>query len=89
MEVVTHREMRNRSGDILRRVQAGESFLVSNHGQPAAVIGPPPSGSALDELLRRGDARAALTDASVLGTVKAATSVASTREILDDVRGKW
>ncbi|WP_460519342.1 type II toxin-antitoxin system prevent-host-death family antitoxin [Humibacter antri] len=30
METVTHREMRNRSGEILRRVEAGETIRISN-----------------------------------------------------------
>tara|TARA_R110002020_G_scaffold14291_11_gene50742 strand:+ start:1524 stop:1646 length:123 start_codon:yes stop_codon:yes gene_type:complete len=32
--------MRNRSGEILRRVEAGESVLVSNNGRLAALIVP-------------------------------------------------
>ena len=40
METVTHREMRNRSGEILRRVEAGESVRVSNNGHLAALIVP-------------------------------------------------
>lgn len=40
MDTVTHREMRNRSGEILRRVEAGESIQVTNNGRPAAVIVP-------------------------------------------------
>ena len=41
MKSVTHREMRNNSGDILRAVAAGESVQVTNHGVLAAVISPP------------------------------------------------
>ena len=42
METISQREMRNNSGEVLRRVAEGESFLVTNGGVPAAVIGPPP-----------------------------------------------
>lgn len=59
---------------------------MSNHGQPAAVS-QPPNDSALDELIRQGKTRAALTDVSVLGTVKAARLAMSAHDILDDVRG--
>lgn len=41
MDVVSQREMRNNSGDILRRVAAGETLLVTNRGVPAAVLSPP------------------------------------------------
>jgi antitoxin (DNA-binding transcriptional repressor) of toxin-antitoxin stability system len=40
---VTHREMRNSSGEILRAVAAGETFQVTNKGQVAALISPPTS----------------------------------------------
>lgn len=38
---VTHREMRNNGGEILRAVAAGDSVQVTNNGQPAALIVPP------------------------------------------------
>ena len=37
---VTHRELRNDSGRILREVQAGATFVVTNNGQPVAVLKP-------------------------------------------------
>ena len=40
MDSITHREMRNNSAEVLRRVEAGESLQVSNHGRPAALIVP-------------------------------------------------
>lgn len=52
MERVTHGEMRNRSGEILRRVEAGESIEVSNSGRPAALI-VPVGGTVLDGELAR------------------------------------
>jgi prevent-host-death family protein len=44
MEQVSQREMRNRSAELLRRVAAGESVLVTNGGVPAAVIVPASAG---------------------------------------------
>lgn len=41
MTVIAHRDLRNRSSEILRAVQAGETFEVTNHGTVVAVIGPP------------------------------------------------
>ena len=36
METVSHRELRNRSGEVLRAVEAGESFTITNGGVPVA-----------------------------------------------------
>ncbi len=88
METVTHREMRNRSGEILRRVEAGESLLVSNNGRIAALIAPA-DGDLLDGLVARGEARAARTDASALAKITRATSPVSTEEMIRDSRGRW
>lgn len=40
MESISQREMRNNSGELLRRVAEGESVLVTNNGVPAAVLVP-------------------------------------------------
>ena len=40
VESVSQREMRNNSGELLRRVAEGESVLVTNNGVPAAVLVP-------------------------------------------------
>jgi len=40
METISHRELRNNSADILRRVSAGESFDVSNNGVVVAHLSP-------------------------------------------------
>ncbi|MFT4215636.1 MAG: type II toxin-antitoxin system prevent-host-death family antitoxin [Micropruina sp.] len=89
METITHREMRNRSGEILRRVDAGESFTVTNNGRPMAVIAPPPVGDVLDELIRRGEARPATSDIGTLDLIPSVTLPIGTRELLDDSRGRW
>ncbi len=89
VETITHREMRNRSGEILRRVEAGESFTVSNNGHPVAVIGPLPAGEVLDELIRRGEARPAVSDIDALDLIPSVTLPISTRELLDESRGRW
>lgn len=38
---IPHRELRNSSAEILRRVRAGESFEVTNNGEVVAVLSPP------------------------------------------------
>jgi len=40
METISHRELRNNSAEILRRVSAGESFDVSNNGVVVAHLSP-------------------------------------------------
>jgi prevent-host-death family protein len=39
-ETIAHRELRNRSSEVLRRVQAGETLRITNHGQVVAVLVP-------------------------------------------------
>lgn len=41
MERIAHRDLRNRSAEILRAVAAGESFEITNHGDVVAVLAPP------------------------------------------------
>jgi antitoxin (DNA-binding transcriptional repressor) of toxin-antitoxin stability system len=43
-KAIPHRELRNHSSDVLRRVQAGETMLVTNHGEVVAVPSPPVQG---------------------------------------------
>ena len=39
-KTIAHRELRNNSSAILREVKAGESFTITNHGEPIAVLHP-------------------------------------------------
>jgi len=45
-KTIPHRELRNHSSDVLRRVQAGETIQVTNHGEVVAVLSPPGQGLA-------------------------------------------
>ena len=45
-KTIPHRELRNRSSDVLRRVQAGETIQVTNYGEVVAVLSPPDTGLA-------------------------------------------
>ena len=69
MERVTIRDLRNRGGDIVDRVAAGERLTVTRDGKPVAELRPIPSGplsaAVLIELWRRlpdVDARAMRDD---------------------------
>lgn len=41
MERIAHRDLRNRSSEILRAVAGGESFEITNHGEVVAILAPP------------------------------------------------
>ena len=86
MRMVTHREMRNSSGEILRAVAAGEDVLVTNHGQPAALITRPPA-SEIDRLRALGATRPARQDVATLRALRPKASSVSTQELLADLRG--
>ena len=93
METITHRELRNKSAEILRRVEGGESLQVTNNGAPAAVIAPA-GGAVLDRLIADGQARPAKADVSTLGRLRRrlaerSLAVKSTSEMIEDARGQW
>lgn len=88
METITHREMRNHSAEVLRRVEAGESLQVSNNGRLAAVI-VPTGGDLLEGLVARGEARPARRGADALASIRRVSSEASTAALVEDARGRW
>ena len=88
MRTVTHREMRNSSGEILRAVAAGETVQVTNKGQVAAVISPPGNGT-LDQLLAQGQARAPRRSVAELSTIRRRPATRTSTELLEDARGRW
>ena len=49
------RELRQRASDFLRRVEAGETFEVTNRGRPVAILSRTPTVSPLDQLRLAGD----------------------------------
>lgn len=54
MERVTIRDLRNRGGEVVDRVSAGEPLLVTRDGAPVAELHPVrPPGLDADALLRR------------------------------------
>jgi prevent-host-death family protein len=77
---IPHRELRNNSSEILRAVEAGESFTVTNHGRPVAKLVP------IDDELPPLNFRPALTRGGIekIKPIKIDTSV---QEIIDFERG--
>ncbi|MEN3123908.1 type II toxin-antitoxin system prevent-host-death family antitoxin [Janibacter terrae] len=54
MEGVSVRDLRNRGGDVLRRVERGESLTVTRDGEPVARVVPlPRRASRVEELIER------------------------------------
>ncbi len=88
MRTVTHREMRNSSGEILRAVAAGETVEVTNNGQVAAVISPP-DGDTLARLEAQGRARPARRPIADVATIRRRTAPLSSEALIDDARGRW
>lgn len=88
MRTVTHREMRNQSGEILRRVADGETIRVTNHGEEAALI-VPPGTDPLADLLARGQMRPARRPVSSLRSLARRKSRTSSDAIVADARGRW
>jgi prevent-host-death family protein len=74
MEIISQRQMRNDSARILRRVAAGESFVITNAGVEVARLVPfaPRHSAERDELVSRG-----VLAARRLGDVELPTPVAS------------
>ena len=87
MRTVTHREMRNSSGEILRAVAAGETIRVTNNGRIAALIVPPPADP-IAELVDRGRARPAIAPRRFSEIVRAQSDL-TTAEIIEDLRNPW
>ena len=80
--------MRNRSGEILRQVAAGESVRVTNNGRPAALI-VPVGGDLIDGLVARGGARCARVGIEAIAAIKREKSPVASKELLGDSRGRW
>lgn len=50
---LAHRDLRNRSAEILREVSSGATYEITNHGEVVAVLSPPTKPRALRVRVRR------------------------------------
>lgn len=78
-EKLAHRELRNRSAEVLREVAAGATYEITNHGDVVAVLSPPARGPGLR--IRQPKTRGGF---SQLPRVRRDRPV---QETLDDLRG--
>jgi prevent-host-death family protein len=62
MRSVGVRELRQRASELLRLVEQGETVEITDRGRPVALLGPLPSGSALERLRASGDLDPATDD---------------------------
>lgn len=84
MPTIPHRELRNDSAAILRRVEAGESFVVTNNGRPIAEL-VPITRDRLALLRQQGATRPATpVNFSSLRRAQGITSA----DVLNDLRGE-
>ncbi len=80
-KVIPHRELRNRSSEVLRAVQGGQSFEITNHGEVVAVLAPPAR-----EVGDRLRIRVAMRHGG-FSTLARRTLDHDLQETLDDLRG--
>lgn len=88
MVSVTTREMRNNSAEVLRRVEAGEELVVTNHGRPVARL-LPLAPSVLDDLERRGELRRARRTWDTLPAPTAAPDGITSADLVAGLRRDW
>mgnify|MGYP005863565267 CR=1 FL=1 len=55
MAQVGVRELRQRASEVLRRVEAGETFEVTDRGRPIAILAPLPERGPLERLRASGE----------------------------------
>lgn len=79
-EKLAHRELRNRSAEVLREVAAGATYEITNHGDVVAVLSPPSRGAGLR--IRQPKVRGGFSRLSRVRRDR------PTQEVLDDLRGE-
>ncbi|HEV8671398.1 MAG TPA: type II toxin-antitoxin system prevent-host-death family antitoxin [Candidatus Limnocylindria bacterium] len=86
MERVGVRELRQKASELLRRVAAGETFVVTDRGRPAAILSAPgPVG--LAELERRGLIRRGEGDLLRLDAVRMPAGKRRPSDLVNEGRG--
>ncbi|MBM7470891.1 type II toxin-antitoxin system Phd/YefM family antitoxin [Subtercola frigoramans] len=80
MKTIAHRELRNDSAVVLRAVQAGETFEITNNGEVVAILSAPNS-----EALRGVAHRSPLSHGLFADLPRAATEQ-TVRQLLDELR---
>ncbi len=79
------RELRQRASEYLRRVEAGETFEVTDRGRPVALLSPIPEASPLERMRQSGQLSPA-TEHSFPKPVDSESFEISPSEVLRDLR---
>ena len=79
-EQLAHRDLRNRSSEILREVAAGATYEITNHGEVVAILSPP-TGRRGELKIRRARVNGGFAD------LPRVTLTERTEDILDELRG--
>ncbi|WP_157509420.1 type II toxin-antitoxin system Phd/YefM family antitoxin [Glaciibacter superstes] len=82
MKTIAHRELRNNSADVLRSVQAGESFEVTNNGEVVALLTPPNTTALQGVRSRPPRVRGGFS------TLPRSATVITVEDALDDLRAE-
>lgn len=86
-QAVGVRELRQNLSVYLRRVERGESLVVTDRGRPVALLGPLPERASLRDRLRaEGRVRPARRSLPALGLPPSVTVRGSITEALDEQR---
>jgi prevent-host-death family protein len=86
--IIAQRELRNRSGEILRRVQAGESFVITTRGQRVASLIPLNRPADVPARSTRIPGKPATRHGGWDEIPIVKTSGPSSQEVLDEVRAE-
>lgn len=90
MKTVSQRQMRNQSAELLRAVEGGESFVVTNNGKPVAVVSPyADMQSPLERARSLGQTRPAQASVQSLREIQRRRIGVSSAELLRESRGEW
>lgn len=80
MERIAHRDLRNRSSEILRAVAGGESFEITNHGVVVAVLSPPAESKPLLDIVKPATIHGRWDE------IPRVPALRPTQEVLDELR---
>lgn len=82
VKTIPHRELRNNSSAVLREVQSGETFQITNNGKVVAVLKPSPPAITTDVRMRHATIRGGFDE---LPKVQLDHPI---QETFDDLRGE-
>ena len=78
---IAHRELRNNSSEILRRVASGEVMEITNHGDVVAIISPAQQERAPRVRMRKATIRGRFDE------IETTPGKYTTEELMDYLRG--